>query len=82
MPIDCPLLAVPAVICRNITATGVSSEAVVPDSLREKPVKIGTNVVSHGPYVTFGWPGRDIWTDVQGNPDADRLQLRGPPAPA
>jgi hypothetical protein len=45
MPIDRPLLAVPAVICRDIIATDVSSEAAVPGSLREKPIKIGTQVV-------------------------------------
>ena len=56
MPIDRPLLAVPAVICRNTIATGVSSEGVVLGSLREKPLKIGTKVVSPGRYVTFGSP--------------------------
>ena len=29
---------------------------MVPDSLREKPVEVGTKVVSPGRYVTFRWP--------------------------
>jgi hypothetical protein len=30
--------------------------AVVADQLREKLIKIGAKIVSHGRYVTFQWP--------------------------
>jgi hypothetical protein len=40
-------------------------------SLREKPIKIGTEVVSHGRYVMFQTAEVSVSSDVQRNPVAD-----------
>jgi hypothetical protein len=39
-------------------------------SLREKLIKVGAKVVSHGRYVTFQMASSPCAADVQGDPDA------------
>jgi Transposase DDE domain group 1 len=72
-------------ILGNFMRTPALPKVVEPWSLtnlREKLIKIGAKVVSHGRYVTFQMAeGLGVATDVPGNPVTDR-PLRGPPAPA
>jgi hypothetical protein len=50
--------------------------------VREKLIKIGAKVVSHGRYVTFQMAEVAVSrADVRGNP-LGHCQLRAPPAPA
>ena len=46
----CARLQPSAISCERDAQAG---EAVVTDHLREKPIKVGAKVVSHGRYVTF-----------------------------
>ena len=50
-----------------------TAEPWSPTSLREKLIKIGAKVVSHGRYTTFQMAEVAVAaTDVPGNPDVDR----------
>jgi hypothetical protein len=63
-------------------ATPKGDRAVVADQpAREKLIKIGAKIVSHGRYLTFQWPTsrcRQMFAEIL----SLIAQLRSPPAPA
>jgi hypothetical protein len=54
----------------------------VPTSLREKPIKVGAKVVSHGRYVTFQMAEVAVPRQMIADILALIARLRAPPAPA